>query len=59
MSYDDTGATRVTDIERNLLVASTDLIGLKNDIGKTVHQKSATFQTTRMLQQRKNIPSQI
>jgi len=27
-SYDDTGAKRITDVERNLLVASTELIGL-------------------------------
>jgi hypothetical protein len=28
MSRHDTGATRITDIDRNLLVASVDLVGL-------------------------------
>jgi hypothetical protein len=39
MSRDDTGATRITDVERNLLVASTDMIGGGLD-HRTVQQRS-------------------
>lgn len=36
MSRDDTGATRITDVDRNLLVASTDNVGLDRS---TIKQK--------------------
>jgi hypothetical protein len=37
MSKLDTGATRITDVERNLLVASTDIAGLTH---ATVQEQS-------------------
>ena len=39
MSHQDAGATRITDVERNLLVASTDLSGVT---GSTIQQRSKT-----------------
>lgn len=39
MSDGDTGATRITDIERNLLVVSTDLLGVQDF---TIRQRSKT-----------------
>lgn len=37
MSRADTGATRITDIDRNLLVASTELAGVDR---RTIQQRS-------------------
>jgi hypothetical protein len=43
MSGDDTGATRLTDIDRNLLIASTDIVGVTmksmNERANTVFRK--------------------
>lgn len=41
MSLGDAGATRITDVDRNLLVASTDLVGLD---WNTVQQRSRSTQ---------------
>jgi hypothetical protein len=45
-SHDDTGATRITDMERNLLIASTNIIGLSlDDQGRfmSVQERSASY----------------
>jgi hypothetical protein len=44
MSRDDTGATRLTDVDRNLLVASTDVMGVSMEsisarINKVIRKK--------------------
>jgi hypothetical protein len=46
MSTADAGATRLTDIERNLLVASTDMIGLETT--RTMQQRSRSSQRSRI-----------
>jgi hypothetical protein len=46
MSTSDAGATRLTDIEQNLLVASTDMIGLETT--RTMQQRSRSSQRSRI-----------
>jgi hypothetical protein len=46
MSIRDAGATRLTDIERNLLVASTDMIGLETT--RSMQQRSRSSQRSRI-----------
>jgi hypothetical protein len=46
MSKSDTGATRISDIERNILIASTSMVGLsKESLYERIHH--ATLRNSR------------